>query len=282
MKTLTLAGQTVPAIGIGTWHMGDDLQLKTTEIATIQAGVAAGARVIDTAEMYGSGRAEKLVGEAIQGLDRTKLFLISKVLPENASKARMERSVTASLKRLGTDYLDLYLYHWRGQVPLAETVSELQCLQDRGFFKAWGVSNFDVADLDELWTLPQGPNAQANEDLYHLGSRGVDYAVLPWQQRHHLPLIAYSPVAQGDAWGQHLTTNPVVQQLADKYQVSLYQILLAWVIRHEQVLAIPQTSSVAHMKQNLAAGELSLSAADLAALDQQYPAPTHKLPLDVI
>lgn len=282
MKTVTLAGQTVPAIGIGTWHMGDDPQLRTAEIATIQAGVKAGAQVIDTAEMYGSGRAEDLVGEAIRGLDRSKLFLISKVLPENASKARMERSVTASLKRLGTDYLDLYLYHWRGRVPLAETVSELQRLQDRGFFKAWGVSNFDVADLDELWALPQGPHAQANEDLYHLGSRGLDYAVLPWQRQHRLPLIAYSPVAQGDAWGQYLTTNPVVQQLADKYHVSVYQILLAWVIRHEQVLAIPQTSSVAHMKQNLAAGELTLSASDLAALDQQYPAPTHKLPLDVI
>ncbi|GEO70689.1 aldo/keto reductase [Levilactobacillus acidifarinae] len=282
MKTITLAGQTVPAIGIGTWHMGDDPQLRAAEIATIQAGLAAGARVIDTAEMYGSGRAESLVGEALHGIDRQKVFLISKVLPENASRARMQRSVEASLKRLGTDYLDLYLYHWRGNIPLAETVAELQRLQDQGLVKAWGVSNFDVADLNELWALPQGPNAQANEDLYHLGSRGLDYAVLPWQRQHHLPLIAYSPVAQGDAWGQHLTTNPVVQQLANKYQVSIYQILLAWVIRHDQVLAIPQTSSVAHMRQNLAAGDLTLSAADLAALDGQYPAPTHKLPLDVI
>lgn len=282
MKTVTLAGQTVPAIGIGTWHMGDDPQTRASEIATIQAGLAAGARVIDTAEMYGSGRAESLVGEALQGVDRQQVFLISKVLPENASRDRMQRSVEASLQRLGTDYLDLYLYHWRGNVPLAETVSELQRLQDQGLVKAWGVSNFDVADLDELWALPQGPNAQANEDLYHLGSRGLDYAVLPWQRQHHLPLIAYSPVAQGDAWGQHLTTNPVVRQLAEKYQVSIYQILLAWVIRHDQVLAIPQTSSVAHMRQNLAAGDLTLSAADLTALDGQYPAPTHKLPLDVI
>ncbi|MDT6980917.1 aldo/keto reductase [Levilactobacillus zymae] len=282
MKTVTLAGQTVPAIGIGTWHMGDDPRQRSAEIATIQAGLAAGARVIDTAEMYGSGRAETLVGEALQGIDRQGVFLISKVLPENASRARMRASVEASLSRLGTDYLDLYLYHWRGRVPLAETVTELQHLQADGIIRAWGVSNFDVSDLDELWALPQGANAQANEDLYHLGSRGVDYAVLPWQRQHHLPLIAYSPVAQGDAWGQHLTTNPVVQQLADKYQVSVYQILLAWVIRQPQVLAIPQTSSVAHMRQNLAAGELTLSPADLDALDQQYPAPTHKQPLDVI
>lgn len=282
MKTVTLAGRTVPAIGIGTWHMGDEPKQRAAEIATIQAGIAAGAQVIDTAEMYGAGRAESLVGEAIQDVDRQKLFLISKVLPENASKARMEQSLKASLKRLGTDYVDLYLYHWRGSVPLAETVAELNRLQDTGLIKAWGVSNFDIDDLKELWGLPQGDQAQANEDLYHLGSRGVDYAVLPWQRTHQLPLIAYSPVAQGDSWGQHLTTNPVVQEIATQHQASIYQVLLAWVIRQPQVLAIPQTSSVEHMRQNLAAGDLVLTAEDLAALDGQFPAPTHKQPLDII
>lgn len=282
MKTLTLAGQTVPTIGIGTWHMGDQPRLRETEIAAIRAGVAAGARVIDTAEMYGSGRSEDLVGEALSSLDRQQLFLISKVLPENASRDRMQTSLEASLKRLRTDYLDLYLYHWRGSVPLAETVAELQRLQDQGLIKAWGVSNFDIADLQELWSLPNGPHAQANEDLYHLGSRGIDYAVLPWQREHQLPLIAYSPIAQGDAWGQHLTTNPVVKQIAAQHGVSIYQVLLAWVIRDPQVLAIPQTSSVAHMQQNIAAMDLTLSDAELAALDEQYPRPTRKEPLDVI
>ncbi|MCH5465330.1 aldo/keto reductase [Levilactobacillus tujiorum] len=282
MKQVKIAGQVVPAIGIGTWHMGDRPAQRETEIAAIQAGISAGARVIDTAEMYGSGRAETLVGAALQPFSRQQLFLISKVLPENASRQRMEASLDASLQRLQTDYLDLYLYHWRGDVPLAETVAELQRLQTTGKIRAWGVSNFDVADLRELWQLPGGDQAAANEDLYHLGSRGLDYAVLPWQAEHDLPLIAYSPIAQGDAWGQQLTTNDTVKQIALTHQATVYQVLLAWVIRQPQVLAIPQTSSVAHMEQNLAAGDLILSPKELAALDQQYPRPTHKERLDII
>jgi len=282
MKELTLAGHTVPAVGIGTWHMGDQPAQREAEMAAIQAGIRAGAKVVDTAEMYGSGRSEDLVGEALQPFDRDDIFLISKVLPQNASRAQMRTSLEASLKRLRTDYLDMYLYHWRGNVPLAETVTELQRLQDQGLIKSWGVSNFDVDDLEELWQLPDGPHAQANEDLYHLGSRGLDYAVLPWQAEHHLPLIAYSPIAQGDAWGQHLTTNPVVKQIAAQHGVTIYQLLLAWVIRHPQVLAIPQTSSIDHMRQNIAATDIVLSPAELAALDEQYPRPTRKLPLDVI
>lgn len=282
MQNVKIAGRTVPAIGIGTWHMGDRPAQRETEIAAIQAGIAAGARVIDTAEMYGSGRAENLVGEALQPYHREDLFLISKVLPENASRQRMAASLEASLQRLRTDYLDLYLYHWRGSVPLAETVAELQRLQQTGKIRAWGVSNFDIADLKELWQLPGGDQAAANEDLYHLGSRGLDYAVLPWQAEHDLPLIAYSPIAQGDSWGQHLATNATVKQIAAAHQATVYQVLLAWVIRQPQVLAIPQTSSVAHMEQNLAAGELQLSAQELAALDQQFPRPTQKERLDII
>jgi len=282
MQNVKIAGRTVPAIGIGTWHMGDRPAQRETEIAAIQAGIAAGARVIDTAEMYGSGRAENLVGEALQPYHREDLFLISKVLPENASRQRMAASLEASLQRLRTDYLDLYLYHWRGSVPLAETVAELQRLQQTGKIRAWGVSNFDIADLKELWQLPGGDQAAANEDLYHLGSRGLDYAVLPWQVEHDLPLIAYSPIAQGDSWGQHLATNATVKQIAVAHQATVYQVLLAWVIRQPQVLAIPQTSSVAHMEQNLAAGELRLSTQELAALDQQFPRPTQKERLDII
>ncbi|WP_125681726.1 aldo/keto reductase [Levilactobacillus yonginensis] len=282
METVKIAGKTVPAIGIGTWHMGDRADQRENEIAAIQAGLAAGARVVDTAEMYGSGRSETLVGEALAGSKRDDLFLISKVLPENASKQRMETSLDASLRRLRTDYLDLYLYHWRGNVPLAETVAELQRLQTTGKIHAWGVSNFDVADLDELWALPQGNRAVANEDLYHLGSRGLDFAVLPWQREHQLPLIAYSPIAQGDAWGHQLTTNAVVKELAATHGVGVYQILLAWVIRNSQVLAIPQTSSVLHMEQNVAAADLTLTATELTALDEQFPRPTHKESLDVL
>lgn len=282
MKQVTIAGQTVPAIGIGTWHMGDRPDQRETEIAAIRAGIAAGARVIDTAEMYGSGRAEDLVGEALAPVDRQQIYLISKVLPENASRQRMAASLDASLRRLRTNYLDLYLYHWRGNVPLAETVAELQRLQQTGKIRSWGVSNFDIDDLKELWQLPGGDQAVANEDLYHLGSRGLDYAVLPWQREHQLPLIAYSPLAQRDAWGHHLTTNETVKAIAAQHHVSIYQVLLAWVIHQPQVLAIPQTSSVAHMTQNVAAGDLTLSPAELAQLDQAFPAPTTKQPLDIL
>ncbi|MFC6275845.1 aldo/keto reductase [Levilactobacillus tangyuanensis] len=282
MKKITLAGRTVPAIGIGTWHMGDVAQQRAGEIAAIRAGIEAGARVIDTAEMYGSGRSESLVGEAWQPYDRASLFLISKVLPENASRLRMRASLTASLQRLRTDYVDLYLYHWRGNVPLAETVATLQSLQDEGLTKAWGISNFDLADLQELWQLPQGVNAAANEDLYHLGSRGLDYAVLPWQRTHQLPLIAYSPIAQGDSRGQHISRSEALQTVAQRHQASIYQVMLAWAIRDGQTLAIPQTSSVSHMQANLDATNLVLTPADLALLDQDFPEPQHATPLDVI
>lgn len=282
MKQVKIAGQQVPAMGIGTWHMGERPAQRETEIAAIQAGISAGARVVDTAEMYGSGKSENLVGEALKPFKREDIFLISKVLPENASQRRMEASLDASLQRLRTDYLDLYLYHWRGSVPLSETVAELQRLQTTGKIRSWGVSNFDIADLQELWALPGGDQAVANEDLYHLGSRGLDYAVLPWQRDHDLPLIAYSPIAQGDSWGHHLTTTPIVQQIAQAHHATIYQVLLAWVVRHPQVLAIPQTSSVAHMEQNIAATDLTLSATELAALDQQFPAPTSKQPLDIL
>lgn len=282
MKQLTIAGQTVPAIGIGTWHMGDQPAQRSAEIAAIQAGIAAGARVIDTAEMYGAGRAESLVGEALANERREDLFLISKVLPENASRQKLAVSLDDSLQRLRTDYLDLYLYHWRGTVPLAETVSTLQQLQTTGKIRAWGISNFDQADLNELWSLPGGNQAAANEDLYHLGSRGLEYDVLPWQRAHQLPLIAYSPIAQGDVWGHHLTTNEIVQQVAAAHHATVYQVLLAWVIRQPQTLAIPQTSSIAHMQQNIAAGALTLTAEELAQLDQAFPAPTTKQPLDTL
>lgn len=282
MRTLSIAGQVVPAIGIGTWHMGDHPQNRAEEIAAIQAGVHAGARVVDTAEMYGSGRSESLVGAAIQPFNRTDLFLISKVLPQNASASRMRLSLEASLRRLKTDYLDLYLYHWRGNIPLAETVRALEDLQQAGLIRSWGVSNFDEADLKELWQVPNGHHVQANEDLYHLGSRGIEYAVLPWQQAHNVPLIAYSPIAQGDSHGQGIATNATVKAIAAAHQVSVYQVLLAWVIRQPQTLAIPQTNSVAHMRQNVAAANLDLTSAELGALDEQYPRPTQKEPLDVI
>ncbi|KRN01185.1 aldo keto reductase [Levilactobacillus senmaizukei DSM 21775 = NBRC 103853] len=282
MKQVKLAGKKVPAIGIGTWHMGDVASQRSQEIAAIRSGIDAGAQVIDTAEMYGSGRSEDLVGEAWQPYDRGSLFLISKVLPENASQVRMRTSLMASLRRLRTDYVDLYLYHWRGNVPLAETVATLQGLQDEGLTKAWGISNFDRSDLQELWQLPQGKQAAANEDLYHIGSRGLDYDILPWQRAHDLPLIAYSPIAQGDTRGQHLSRSQALRTVAARHDASIYQIMLAWAIRDGHTVAIPQTSSMSHMHDNLAATTLTLTPADLELLDQDFPAPTQSTPLAVI
>lgn len=278
MREVKICGRKVPAIGIGTWNMGSSRDTKDLQIATIRSGIEAGARVIDTAEMYGSGDSEILVGKAIKPYPREQMFLISKFLPSNATKSRIEISLDHSLKNLQTDYLDLYLYHWRGITPLLETVTALQHLQDSGKIRAWGVSNFDTADLEELWQLPNGKNVQANEDLYNLANRGIDFDLIPWQKDHHLPLIAYSPVGSGTAasHGKNIKSDPQVQAIAQKYKVSSYQIMLAWVIRNGFTIAIPQTNNPKHMKDNIAAAKIKLTASDLMLLDQAFPAPTKK------
>lgn len=194
MKKVTLAGVEVPAIGIGTWHMGEDPSQEQREINAIRSGLDAGARLIDTAEMYGSGKSETLVGKALAPYQRDEIYLVSKVLPNNASQAKLARHLDETLHRLKTDYLDLYLYHWRGSAPLAETIAELDRMKQIGKIKAWGVSNFDVADMEELWELPAGKYAAVNEDLYNIEERGIEYDLLPWQDEHQVPLIAYSPV----------------------------------------------------------------------------------------
>ncbi|MFD1125799.1 aldo/keto reductase [Lentilactobacillus raoultii] len=280
MKELQLGDRTVPAIGLGTWHMGDSSATRSKEIKAIQAGIDAGAAVIDTAEMYGNGRSENLVGEAIRDLNREKLFLIDKVLPSNASASRMEHSLDTSLKLLGTDYVDLYLYHWRGAVPLSETVETLQLMQKKGKIKRWGVSNFDLPDMQELLDLPGGDQVAANEDLYNLGSRGIEYSLLPWQRKQGIPLIAYTPVAAGDERGQ-LINNPAVKAVADAHQATPWQILLAWAIRDGSTLAIPQSGDPKHAVDNVHAASITLSEDDLAKLDAQFPKPTSKQPLDI-
>ncbi|BDR57844.1 aldo/keto reductase [Xylocopilactobacillus apicola] len=283
MKKVKIAGKMMPAIGIGTWHMGSSRDTHALHLSALRAGLDAGARIIDTAEMYGSGDAEILVGEAIQPYSRDDLFLISKVLPSNANQARMEKSLDASLKRLQTDYLDLYLYHWRGMTPLSETVKELERLKEKGKIKAWGVSNFDTPDLEELNHTPGGENAQANEVLYNLGSRNIEYDLISWQIERQITLIAYSPVGAGTAnHGTQIAKNPVVQEIAKRHNASSYQIMLAWAIRDGQTIAIPQSNIPEHMKENIAAGEISLSSEDLAQLDQAYPKPTTKRPLSIL
>lgn len=281
MKTVTIDKRQLPALGIGTWEMGDDPADFDAEIAAIRAGLDAGLKVIDTAEMYGSGRSESLVGQAIQPYKRSDLYLISKVLPENASAKLMPASLKASLQRLQTEYLDLYLYHWRGSIPLAETVATLQDLKKQGYIRAWGVSNFDIDDMQELWQLPEGQNVAANEDLYNLETRGIEYSLLPWQRQHHLPLIAYSPLGRGPKMGSTMMQNPAVLEVAQKHQASAYQILLAWVTQQQDVLAIPKSSSADHLLANLKSLQIELTPSDLENLEQAYPKPDHKEPLAI-
>ena len=281
MKKVTINNQVLPALGIGTWEIGDDPKLRDEEIAAIRAGLDAGLSVIDTAEMYGNGRSEELVGEAIKPYQRAKIFLISKVLPQNASRSKMRQSLQNSLQRLQTDYLDLYLYHWRGMVPLSETVSELQALQNEGLIRSWGVSNFDIDDMEELWQLPEGQNCVVNEDLYNLETRGIEYSLLPWQREHHIPLIAYSPLGRGPKMGSTMMKNEAVLQVAEEHKASTYQILLAWVMQQPDVLAIPKSSSSKHLLSNLKALDIELTPEDLQILEKAYPKPEHKEPLAI-
>lgn len=278
----TLNKQSVLAVGMGTWHMGDDPAKEKAEIDALQAGIKAGAAVIDTAEMYGEGNAETLVGKAIQPFTRGNLYLISKVYPWNASADELPKALDRSLARLGTDYLDLYLLHWRGDVPLAETVDALEAAKASGKIRAWGVSNFDVADMEELLRLENGDQCAANQVLYNLGSRGIEYDLLPWQAEAEIPVIAYSPIAQGDRLGHHFKNDEVLKELAEAKGCTIFQLLLAWTLRQPHVLAIPQTSDSLHMLQNIEACKIVFSKSELAAIDARFPAPTKKQPLAMI
>ena len=282
MKKVTIDNVSMPAIGIGTWDMGNSLVNRSTEIKAIQTAIDAGAQAIDTAEMYGDGRSEALVAEAIKPYNRENLFLIDKVLPSNASKIKLEHSLDQSLATVGTDYFDLYLLHWRGGIPLAETVNELERVKKAGKIKAWGVSNFDVSDLKELWRLKNGTDCVANEDLYNLDSRGIEFDLLPLMKQHQLPLIAYSPLAQGDSLSGKLTNNPLLKEIAANHHVTVSQIMLAWVLRIGNVLAIPKSSNPKHAEENVAAGDIELSDDELLALQKEFPSPNKKEPLAVI
>ena len=278
----TLNKQSVLAVGMGTWHMGDDPAKEKAEIDALQAGIKAGAAVIDTAEMYGEGNAETLVGKAIQPFTRGDLYLISKVYPWNASADELPKALDRSLARLGTDYLDLYLLHWRGDVPLAETVDALEAAKASGKIRAWGVSNFDVADMEELLRLENGDQCAANQVLYNLGARGIEYDLLPWQAEAEMPVIAYSPIAQGDRLGHHFKNDEVLKELAEAKGCTIFQLLLAWTLRQPHVLAIPQTSDSLHMLQNIEACKIVFSQSELAAIDARFPAPPKKQPLAMI
>jgi diketogulonate reductase-like aldo/keto reductase len=277
MRTIALpSGEPIPILGQGTWHMAERRRHAAQELKSLRLGIDLGMTLIDTAEMYAHGRAEQLVGEAVTGR-RDEVFLVSKVLPSHATRQGTIDACHRSLQRLGTDRLDLYLLHWRGRVPLAETVEGFTALVDAGLIRYWGVSNFDVADMRELVAVPGGDAVAANQVLYHLGQRSIEHGVLPWSQRAGVPIMAYTPLGQG-----RLLRHAVLQALARRHEATAAQIALAWVVSHAGVDAIPQTSVPAHVQENGAAAEISLSAQDLADLDGAFPRPRGAPPLEML
>lgn len=267
-------------LGMGTWHLGERPEHRKEEIAALRYGLTHGLKVIDTAEMYGDGQSEKLVGQAIKGYDRSHLFLISKFYPYHATPSLERKSLEASLKRLGTDYVDLYLLHWRGNHRLSDTVVGLQALQKSGLIRHWGVSNFDLADMKELFSVPGGKECFANEDLYNLAHRGVEYDLLPWQKEKQLNFIGYSPFNSRNNKTLRITHN--LKAVARAHDATPHQIMLAWVIRSGQVLSIPEAASVKHMKENIAAQKIKLTDDDLRLLNSDFPVPTSKQSLAMI
>ncbi len=275
-------GSHMPKLGQGTWFMGEDQSLEHQEIESIQTGIEHGMNLIDTAEMYGEGKAERLVGKAIRKYNRSKLFLVSKVYPHNAGRTHIFQSCENSLKRLNTDYLDLYLLHWRGNIRLAETVECMEELVANKKIKQWGVSNFDIDDMEELWSVPNGNHCVVNQVLYHLGSRGIEYALLPWLKEHHVPVMAYSPIAQGGTLKKQLLANSAVLGLAKQHQASPLQILLSFILHQEGIIAIPKSSNPKHTIENARVADLILTPEERKLLDDQFPAPKHKTYLDII
>lgn len=269
-------GISVPALGQGTWYMGESARDEAAEIRALQVGLDLGMTLVDTAEMYANGGSEKVVGKAIAGR-RSEVYLVSKVLPSNASRRGTQSACEASLRRLGTDYLDLYLYHWRGGYGFDESIEALERLVDQGKIRHWGVSNLDVDDMDEWVAEDGGDRVQTNQVLYNLTRRGIEYDLLPWLEKRKVPVMAYSPIEQG-----RLLRHPALAKIAQRHNATSAQIALAWVMRLPNVIAIPKAGLEAHVKENRASADIVLTAADLAELDATFPPPTRKRSLEML
>lgn len=279
MLTSTVAlpnGELIPRLGQGTWEMGERPARRGDEIAAVRLGVELGMTLIDTAEMYGEGATELLLAEALSGL-RDEVFLVSKVYPHNASRRGVEQACERSLRRLGTDRLDLYLLHWRGNFELAETVAGFEALQRAGKIRHWGVSNFDVGDMEELLAVPGGATCATNQILYNVARRGPEFDLLPWLAGRRMPAMAYSPVDHA-----RLPKGGVLARIAAARGISALQVALAWVLRQAGVCAIPKSGSVAHVRENRQALDLELNAEELAAIDAGFRPPRSKMPLEML
>ena len=281
MKTVRLNdGTMIPALGQGTWEMGEDPVKHDQELEALRYGIEHGMILIDTAEMYGEGKAEQLVGEAIRGYDRSKLYLVSKVYPWNAGREHIFTSCEQSLKRLGTNYLDLYLLHWRGDIPLQETVSCMEELVQQGLIRHWGVSNFDVSDMDELMAAG-GRNCVTDQVLYHLGSRGVEYDLMPWLKKHGMVTMSYSPLVRTVELRKRIVTHPSVKKVAADHHMTETQVMLAFLIHDPTVFAVPKASTIEHVKMNCAVLDVELGESEYAMLSDAFPVPDHKVELDM-
>jgi diketogulonate reductase-like aldo/keto reductase len=268
--------EAVPALGQGTWQMAEDASRRTQEINALRLGLELGMTLIDTAEMYGEGAAEELVAEAIAGR-RDEVFLVSKVYPHHASRAGVVQACERSLKRLRTDRLDLYLLHWRGSVPLEDTVAGFEELCRSGKIRHWGVSNFDTSDMEELVRVDDGANCATNQVLYNVTRRGPEFDLIPWMAAHRMSLMAYSPIEQG-----RLPKSGALQMIGDKHRASAFQIALAWLLQQPGVIAIPKASRPDHVRDNHRALQIKLSPEELKAIDAQFLPPGRKRPLEMI
>ncbi|MGN8084525.1 aldo/keto reductase [Ralstonia sp. 22086] len=277
MKHVTLPnGERVPALGMGTWNMGDDRATRAEEIATLRLGLDLGLRLIDTAEMYGEGLSESLIGEAIAGR-RDEVFLVSKVYPHNASRRGIAAACERSLRRLGTDRLDLYLLHWRGDVPFEETLEGLQALQREGKIRQYGVSNLDLSDMEEWWDTPGGDQTAVNQLLYNLSRRGIEWDLLPGLRERRVPVMAYSPIEQA-----RLVRHPKLVRFAQESGMTPAQGALAWLLANDDIIAIPKTGHRDRLRENIGALSHTLTAEQLATLDSLFPPPKGPRALEML
>ena len=277
MRTVALpSGEKVPALGMGTWRMGENMTMRAEEIETLRLGLELGVTLIDTAEMYGEGRTEELVGEALSQ-SRDQAFIVSKVYPHNASRSGTIAACERSLRRLRTDRIDLYLLHWRGSVPLEETMEAFTSLQSKGKIRYYGVSNFDVDDMEELWRVPGGFSTTANQVLYNLRRRGIEWDLLPWLRERRVPIMAYSPIEQG-----RLTHDKTLAAFARKSGITPTQAALAWLFASNDIAVIPKTGNRSRLQENLRALDHELTPDQLLELDRLFPPPSKRRPLEMI
>ena len=281
MKTVELpdgpAERGVPALGQGTWNMGETKRAHSDEVAALRLGIDLGMTLIDTAEMYGEGGAEKVVADAIDG-QRERVFVVTKVYPHNASRAKLPKACERSLKRLRIDAIDLYLLHWRGNVPLAETGEAFEKLRVAGKIRHWGVSNFDVEDMKELLAIENGSACAANQVLYSLHHREIESELLPWSQKNKIPIMAYSPVGRG----RRLLNNATLKKIGERHDSTPAQIAIAWVLRQSGIIAIPKASNKTHVRDNAQSVDIQLTDQDFADIDREFPPPRSKQPLPML